>query len=94
MIHLPDNDGAEGDYDVCDFAWFTIWCEDFNQTFTAIKIPRNIFVGCPLNCEGSTLFSFTCLTCLQVDKEEDVQLGKTIVCDVPEEEDVSHLEID
>ncbi len=91
MIHLPDNDGQVGDYDVCDFAWFTIWCQDFNVTFTEIAIPRDIYV--------SSLYSYIhyCVAVIriicfhaswvQVDKEEDVQLGKTIVCDAPDDDD-------
>ena len=39
VIRLPD------EYDACDFAWFTIWCEDFNQTFTEVEIDPGLFVS-------------------------------------------------
>ena len=40
QIQLPP------EWSMCDFAWFSIWCEDFNQTFSAIEFQPAYFVSC------------------------------------------------
>ncbi len=39
FIYMPNQ------WNFCDFAFFTIWCEDFNQSFTQSVIPLDTWVS-------------------------------------------------